>query len=215
MTSISLNASAASFAARSTHQHNGPRADMDSKISAAVEAGALTQTDATALESALDKIDSSLSSSTSGSAGKLDPSGMKAKVDDLIDQQVKDGTLTEDQAAELQAIFASGPSGASGPGGPPPAADSDSAGDDIIASLTATSSASSSTTTGTGTDSTSSTSALSDSSDAATKLAALEAFLENLSASQQAQSGTYSVGHHRHGDGGSTASSGMVVNTTA
>ena len=93
-----------------------PRTDMDNKISAAVEAGSISETDAAALEGALDSIDSALGSSgTSGS--KLDPSEMKDRIDSLISDQVDAGTLTEEQAAELQDLFAQGPSGA---GGPPP-----------------------------------------------------------------------------------------------
>ncbi|MCJ2177250.1 hypothetical protein [Novosphingobium album (ex Hu et al. 2023)] len=95
-----------------------PRTDMDNKISAALEAGSISETDATALESALDSIDSALGTGSSGtSSSKLDPSEMKDRIDSLISDQVDAGTLTEDQAAELQSLFAQGPSGA---GGTPP-----------------------------------------------------------------------------------------------
>ncbi|SFG05121.1 hypothetical protein SAMN05518801_106137 [Novosphingobium sp. CF614] len=94
-----------------------PRTDMDNKISSAVEAGSISETDAAALESALDSIDSTLGSSSTGSADRLDPSQMKARIDSLISDQVDAGTLTEEQAAQLQDLFAQGPSQA---GGPPP-----------------------------------------------------------------------------------------------
>lgn len=96
-----------------------PRNDMDNKISAALESGSISETDATALEGALDSIDSALSSGSSSgtSSGRLDPSGMKDRIDSLIAEQVDAGTLTQEQADELQSLFAQGPSGA---GGPPP-----------------------------------------------------------------------------------------------
>lgn len=92
-----------------------PRAMMDSRIDAAVEAGSLSEVDSAALETALDSIDSALASSASNnSTSKLDPSGMKERMDSLIADQVSAGTLTEDQAATLQSLLAQG-----GPGAPP------------------------------------------------------------------------------------------------
>ncbi|KAA9018859.1 hypothetical protein [Sphingobium limneticum] len=88
-----------------------PRAMMDRKIGAAVEAGSLSQVDGDALETALDSIGSALSSSASDSSARLDPSGMKDRIDSMIDDQVSAGTLTEDQASALQSFFAQGPGG--------------------------------------------------------------------------------------------------------
>jgi hypothetical protein len=82
-----------------------PRAQMDARISAATSAGSISTGDQDALDSALDSIDSSLS--TSGAK----PGDMKDKVDGLIDDQVKSGALTDDQAAELKGFFAQGPDG--------------------------------------------------------------------------------------------------------
>jgi hypothetical protein len=106
---------------------------MDSRISAAVSAGSISATDQTALDSALDAIDSSLASQRTGGSR---PSGdIKSRIDDLIDQQVSAGTLSEDQASELRSFFAEGPGearetaqaqdaegmeGMRGVGGPPP-----------------------------------------------------------------------------------------------
>ncbi|WP_242122859.1 hypothetical protein [Sphingobium sp. Sx8-8] len=94
-------------------QFNSPRAMMDSRISAAASAGSISTADQTALESALDNIDKSLASSD----GKP-TSGIKDRIDDLIQQQVDAGTLTTDQAKELQGFFAQGRGAADGPDGP-------------------------------------------------------------------------------------------------
>jgi hypothetical protein len=81
---------------------------MDSRITAATSAGSITQVDGAAMEAALDAIDSALSSSASSGGSRLDPAGMKDRVDSLIADQVSAGTLTEDQAAQLQSLFAQG-----------------------------------------------------------------------------------------------------------
>lgn len=91
-----------------------PRAMMDSHIGKAVETGSLPQVDGDTLESALDSIDSAIAFSASqNGASRLDPSEMKDRVDSLIADQVAAGTLTDDQAATLQGLFAQG----DGPGG--------------------------------------------------------------------------------------------------
>lgn len=161
-----------------------PRAMMDRKIGAAVEAGSLSEVDGDALETALDSIDSALSSSANESTSRLDPSEMKDRIDSLIDDQVSAGTLTEDQAAALQSFFAQGPGGSTatadansdeqgfsidgtggvgGPGamrgpppGPPPSASSDEDSDD------------------------SSTTSSTDATSATEQLDSIIAFLENL-----------------------------------
>jgi hypothetical protein len=99
-----------------------PRAGMDKRIASAVSAGSISSVDQTALESALDNIDSALSSGSStgstGSTSKLDPKDMKSRIDSLIEDQVSSGTLTADQASELQSFFAQGgPQMASADGG--------------------------------------------------------------------------------------------------
>lgn len=182
-----------------------PRAQMNARISSAASAGEISATDKTALTTALDSIDSTLSS-----AGTASGSGtsMKDRIDSLIEQQVSKGTLTDDQAAELKTLFAQGapgngpppggndqsassdgvdvlsgaqgPGGPRGPGGPPPPPPSDS--DSDSDTDTASDSSSSATTNST--------------SSASDQLDSLIAFLENLRQSISA-SGTY----------GSTASS--------
>jgi hypothetical protein len=148
-----------------------PRTQMDQRISAAVQTGAISTTDQAALGTALDAIDSSLAAERTGGSK---PSGdMKGRIDGLIQQQVESGALTEDQATELQSFFAQGPEGGAqgkgpggpgGPGGPPPAPPSGEASEETDA-----------------TDSVSDT--------ASTKLEALEAFLERLRASQSSATG--------------------------
>lgn len=188
-----------------------PREDMDGKIDAAVEAGALSEVDATALEAALDNIDTALKSSSSTSSGQkpLDPSEMKSRVDSLIAEQVDNGTLTDEQASELQMFFAAGPGGPGGPPPPPPMdASSETAAasseETLVAALTesaATSTSSSSTS-----DSASSTSETSTETD---KLALLEAFLDSLRAAEADRRGTY--GPQSSGQR-SDSSAGQVVN---
>lgn len=93
---------------------HSPRAMMDARIAAATSAGTISETDQTALENALDSIDSSLAS---GSAGTKPSGDIKERIDSLIAQQVETGTLTEEQAEELQSFFAEGPDGGAGPVG--------------------------------------------------------------------------------------------------
>lgn len=85
-----------------------PRAMMDRRIDAAVEAGSLTQVDGDALDVALDSIDTALATSSGVGGSRLDPSAMKDRIDTLIDSQVSAGTLTEEQASALQSFFAQG-----------------------------------------------------------------------------------------------------------
>jgi hypothetical protein len=91
-----------------------PRAMMDRRIDAAVEAGSLSEVDGDALETALDSIDSALSSTASDGTSRLDPSEMQDRIESLIEEQVSAGTLTEEQATQLQSFFAQGPGGGSG-----------------------------------------------------------------------------------------------------
>lgn len=136
MTSI---ASSTTTQAYRPPQPHGGRGRIDDKIQQGVSSGSISATDATALTSALDSIDTSLSSQASGSAstadsasggttraGRPDPAAMKEKIDGLISDQVSAGSLTSEQADTLKSLFASGreraqgPGGPGGPGGPPP-----------------------------------------------------------------------------------------------
>ena len=86
-----------------------PRAMMDRRIEAAVEAGSVSEVDSAAMETALDSIDSALSASAGPETGRLDPSAMQDRIDSLIEDQLSAGTLTKEQAAQLQGFFAQGP----------------------------------------------------------------------------------------------------------
>ena len=97
-----------------------PRAMMDRRIEAAVEAGSVSEVDSAAMETALDSIDSALSASAGSETGRLDPSAMQDRINSLIEDQLSAGTLTQEQAAQLQGFFAQGP-------GAPSATDSASA----------------------------------------------------------------------------------------
>jgi hypothetical protein len=114
MTSIS----SASF------QRPSPRDMLQTSLASQVQSGAISASDESALSSALDSIDKTLSSERSASSGGTPPSptDMKKKVESLIDDQVSAGTLSSDQASELkdlfQTTFGNGPQGAGGHGGP-------------------------------------------------------------------------------------------------
>ena len=86
-----------------------PRAMMDRRIEAAVEAGSVSEVDSVAMETALDSIDSALSASAGSETGRLDPSAMQDRINSLIEDQLSAGTLTQEQAAQLQGFFAQGP----------------------------------------------------------------------------------------------------------
>ncbi|HJE24763.1 MAG TPA: hypothetical protein K8W01_13995 [Methylorubrum populi] len=142
MTSIASSTTTQAY--RPPPPHSG-RGRIDDKIQQGVSSGSISATDATALTSALDSIDTSLSAQASGSvstadsasggtrAGRPDPAAMKEKIDGLISDQVSAGNLTSEQADTLTSLFASGGEGAGGPGrpgGPPPkGAASDTASD--------------------------------------------------------------------------------------
>jgi len=127
-----------------------PRAMMDARIGAATQAGTISTEDQTALEKALDSIDSALG--VSGGAkptSRLDPSEMKSRIDGLIQDQVSSGALTADQATELKDFFAQGPGGVEGgkggmggmpPMGPPPGCSGGDSSDDSSSDSSETSS---------------------------------------------------------------------------
>ncbi|AWN38870.1 hypothetical protein [Methylobacterium radiodurans] len=121
---------------------------LASAIGDAASTGALSQTDATALTSALDTIDQGLSAdrTASGGAARLDPAEMQDRIGDLIADQVSSGALTEDQADMLSDLFGQldeggpdGPGGGGPPPGPPPggtdAATSDTSASDLLATF--------------------------------------------------------------------------------
>jgi hypothetical protein len=110
MTSI---ASATSFS---------PLQRLQDELASQVSAGTISTGDQAALSTALNDIDSAMQSSRPAEGARPSPGEMKAKLDSLIQGEVKNGTLTDDQANELKQVFAKafsgGPHGAGGPGGP-------------------------------------------------------------------------------------------------
>jgi hypothetical protein len=180
-----------------------PRAQMDARISAAASAGTISTDDQDALSTALDTIDSTLASDRT-SGGK--PGDMKTKIDSMIDEQVKSGALTDDQAEELKGFFAQGPDGGQGgpggpggpqgaggpPPGPPPSGDSDSDDDDS-------------------TDDTTVQTQISEA--AARQLEAMTAFLEKLRSAASSGSSTYGSNAGTSSNGSSAT--GLVINTNA
>lgn len=158
MSSVSTSSTSQISVQRPPPPHGGGRERMSSTIKGELSSGALSSTDATALTSALDAIDTSLSSSagpdsTASASSRLDPGSMKDRIDSLISDQVDSGALTSDQANELKNLFASGgrsteaSGSASGmsdidgpPPGPPPGGSPDGTSSDGSSSTSSTSS---------------------------------------------------------------------------
>jgi len=112
-------------------QRLSPRDMLQNTLASQVASGAVSSSDESALSSALDTIDQAMKadrgSFSSTRTAPPSPDEAKQKISDLIAQQVEAGTLTEDQAKELQEVFdqtfSGGPRGPGGPhgaGGPPP-----------------------------------------------------------------------------------------------
>jgi hypothetical protein len=120
MTSIS--------ATTSQYAYTSPRDRLQNELTSEISAGTVKSADLDPLTAALDNIDETLKSQRESdrAAGSRPPSPdeMKAKIDDLIAEQVSSGKLTSDQADELKNVFANafaaGPGSAGGPHGPPP-----------------------------------------------------------------------------------------------
>lgn len=127
-----------SISALSTHhhQHTSPLQRLQDQLQSEVSSGTISASDQSALSSALNDIDSSpQSDGTSDQSSGSGPDGIKSKIDDLIQQEVSSGKLTDQQATELQGVFKSAFShGPGGAGGPPPAGgtDSSSSGNSVV-----------------------------------------------------------------------------------
>jgi hypothetical protein len=137
-----------SISAASAQTYQSPLQKLQDELLSEVKSGAVKASDQDALASALTDIDTALQAGrASDQSGGSRPADLQSKIDDLINSQVADGTLTTEQAGELQdvfkAAFADGPGGGGGPrgaGGPPPGgpppSDAASASDDTSSSAT-------------------------------------------------------------------------------
>lgn len=134
MTSIS--------SAASTGSYLSPLQMLQKELASEVSAGAVSSSDADALSTALQDIDTALQSDRAGGSAGSKPSDMKSKIDDLIATEVSNGTLTTDQAAELQSLFQSTFAGGGAGGPPPPPPPDDSSGS--VSSVSSSGSSSSS-----------------------------------------------------------------------
>ena len=114
-----------SISAASAGNYQSPLQRLQQQLQSDVSDGTISSSDQSALSTALTDIDTALQQSRSSDQSRgTRPSKdeMKSKIDDLIANEVSNGTLTSDQADELknvfQSAFAKGPGGAGGPGGP-------------------------------------------------------------------------------------------------
>jgi hypothetical protein len=119
-----------------------PRELLQLQLSSNIETGKVKAGDQSALSSSIDTIDASLRSAgrppRDAAPSSNGPRNTRARVESLVDAQVKSGALTADQGAELKQVFADafgqgrpdgrggpeergGPEreGGKGPGGPP------------------------------------------------------------------------------------------------
>ncbi len=82
---------------------------LQKQMTADIASGQISQTDGTALTSALGSITASLETATSstGAASTAPPTSesLKARISSLIDNQLSSGALTSGQAAELKQVF--------------------------------------------------------------------------------------------------------------
>lgn len=118
-------------AAQARPARPSPRDELQEELRSKIASGAVSQSDGTAIDAALASIEKTLdadraaatTSTASSTAAKPRPEEMKAKIEGLIDGQVKAGSLTSSQASTLKQLFsdvAARKPGHGGPGAPPP-----------------------------------------------------------------------------------------------
>ncbi|KYG25416.1 hypothetical protein SE92_30745, partial [Bradyrhizobium sp. AT1] len=106
-----------SISAASAGNIQSPLQRLQQQLQSEVSAGTISSSDQSALSTALTDIDTALQQgrSSDGSSGtRPSKEDMQSKIDDLISNEVSNGTLTSDQAEELKGVFQS--AFASGPG---------------------------------------------------------------------------------------------------
>ena len=175
-----------SISAASASQHPSPLQRLQQQLQSDVSDGTISSSDQSALTTALQDIDTSLQQGrSSDESGATRPSkdGLKSRIDDLISNEVSNGTLTSSQADELKGVFQSAfakrPGGAGGPPPGPPRSDDGSS------------------------DSSSATDPTSSNSTDGSTAKILEQFLQAL---QQSQSSSPSYGANRSATGSSNSS---------
>ena len=107
-----------SISAASAGTYQSPLQKLQQELQSEVSAGTISSSDQSALSTALTDIDTALQQSRSSdqsSGTRPSKDDMKSKIDDLISNEVSNGTLTSDQATELKGVFQS--AFANGPGG--------------------------------------------------------------------------------------------------
>lgn len=118
-------------AAQARPARPSPRDELQEELRSKIASGAVSQSDGTAIDAALASIEKTLdadraaatTSTASSTAAKPRPEEMKAKIEGLIDGQVKAGSLTSSQASTLKQLFsdvAARKPGHGGHGAPPP-----------------------------------------------------------------------------------------------
>lgn len=118
-------------AAQARPARPSPRDELQEELRSKIASGAVSQSDGTAIDAALTSIEKTLdadrAAATTSTAlttvAKPRPEEMKAKIEGLIDGQVKAGSLTSSQASTLKQLFsdvAAKKPGHGGPGAPPP-----------------------------------------------------------------------------------------------
>ncbi len=99
-----------------------PQQAMQSQLSAQVEAGAITEDDSDAMLVALEAIHDDMAPEGGPSSEPPSQEEMQEKLEGLLSEQVEAGTLTQEQADELSAMFESGEMGPPPPPGGAPMA---------------------------------------------------------------------------------------------
>jgi len=97
-----------SISAASAGNYQSPLQRLQQQLQSDVSDGTISSSDQSALSTALTDIDTALQSSRSSdqsSGTRPSKDEMKSKVDDLIANEVSNGTLTSDQADELKNVF--------------------------------------------------------------------------------------------------------------
>ncbi|WP_417686159.1 hypothetical protein [Roseibium sp.] len=121
-----------------------PQQMMQTQLSSQVEAGNITEADSDAMLAALEAIHDDMAPEGGPSSTPPSKDEMQDKLEGLLSEQVDAGTLTQEQADELAAMFASGEMGpppppeGGGPMGPPPSEASGTSSDsseDLLARL--------------------------------------------------------------------------------